>query len=248
MSSPPVISALPAVPATSDPNFETLAPALFSAIKNSFIGEVNAVASWINAGSWLTTPLAVSSGGTGASTFSSGRLLYGNGTSAIQSSSDLAFTSNYLRLGAGSAGIQFNGDTAAANALNDYEKGTFTPAIQGSTSAGSATYSVQNGFYTKIGDRVYFQAYVSWSGHTGTGNMQITGLPFASNSASNSFSPVTIYIDSAVSLNASNMLQGFVNINTAFIVLTEVALGSSNPVGAAVSAAGSLMLRGHYFV
>lgn len=107
MSSPPVISALPAVPATSDPNFETLAPALFSAIKNSFIGEVNAVASWINAGSWLTTPLAVSSGGTGASTFSSGKMLYGNGTGALQAASGVSTDGTNLSTG-GNLGVTGN--------------------------------------------------------------------------------------------------------------------------------------------
>lgn len=55
---------------------------------------------------------------------------------------------------------------------------TFTPTVQGSTTAGTCTYTVQSGKYQRIGNVITFQLNVGWSGHTGTGNIEIKGLPF----------------------------------------------------------------------
>lgn len=75
------------------------------------------------------------------------------------------------------AGAYF-GTAAAANLLDDYEEGTFTPVIQGSSTAGTGTYALQSGRYTKVGRAVFATLRVEWTAHTGTGNIQITGLPF----------------------------------------------------------------------
>jgi hypothetical protein len=79
-----------------------------------------------------------------------------------------------------SNGIKFNGDTAAANALDDYEEGTWTPVILGDT-GGVVTLVTQFGKYTKIGNMVTLNGYVSWSVNTGAGQARLTGLPFAIN-------------------------------------------------------------------
>jgi len=89
----------------------------------------------------------------------------------------------YVRLASGTGGIQFNGDTAAANALDDYEEGTFTPAIEGNVTAGTGTYSFRNGTYSKVGNIVLARLTIAWSGHTGTGIMKFTGLPFTATQA-----------------------------------------------------------------
>ena len=57
-------------------------------------------------------------------------------------------------------GLTFNGDTAAANALDDYEEGSYTPQISATNGIGTLTYSAQTGRYTKVGNRVMFNAYV----------------------------------------------------------------------------------------
>jgi hypothetical protein len=84
----------------------------------------------------------------------------------------------YVRLASGTGGIQFNGDTAAANALDDYEEGTFTPVLNGVGSTGTGTYTLQQGRYTKIGRTVSIDIVLTWTAHTGTGTMYITGIPF----------------------------------------------------------------------
>jgi hypothetical protein len=80
-------------------------------------------------------------------------------------------------------GIQFpatQSPSADANCLDDYEEGTWTPTIAGSSTAGTATYSVQSGTYTKIGNTVRVTANLTWTGHTGSGQITVAGYPFTS--------------------------------------------------------------------
>ena len=76
-----------------------------------------------------------------------------------------------------SSGVYLGG-TTSSNKLDDYEEGTWTPVVRGNSSAGSATYATQTGTYTKVGRTVTFEFAVVWSGHTGTGSIEIGGFPF----------------------------------------------------------------------
>ena len=108
---------------------------------------------------------------------SSGRLLVGT-TTANTSGAKLQTVD----------GITFPATQVASadpNTLDDYEEGTWTPAIAGTTLAGAGTYSVQVGRYTKIGNTVTAHFNLTWSAHTGTGNMLISGLPFTSANVTN---------------------------------------------------------------
>jgi hypothetical protein len=88
-----------------------------------------------------------------------------------------------------STGILFGTDTAAANTLDDYEEGTWTMAVVGASgSAGAWAMSGRVARYTKIGRVVHFSAtgYLTNLGsYTGSSAIQITGLPFVSNSSIN---------------------------------------------------------------
>jgi hypothetical protein len=109
---------------------------------------------------------------------------------------------------ANGVGIAFGSTQSAstdANTLDDYEEGTWTPTIIGTTTAGTGTYSFQGGQYTKIGNRVFVEGYLSWSAHTGTGNMRIGGLPFAISNAS-FYSSGSIGDVNAIALTAENTL------------------------------------------
>ena len=72
-----------------------------------------------------------------------------------------------------------------------YKEGLWTPAIEGATSAGTATYTQQKGSYRKIGSMVHLTCYVAWSGHTGTGTLKITGIPYDTAAGDPQFSHVT---------------------------------------------------------
>ena len=79
------------------------------------------------------------------------------------------------------AGIAFPATQNAssdANTLDDYEEGTWSPGVTGSGTAGTPSGS-SSGYYVKVGRIVIatFDCQKSLSG--GTGNLYMTGLPFA---------------------------------------------------------------------
>ena len=88
--------------------------------------------------------------------------------------------------------IVFNATQSAsanANTLDDYEEGTFTGGFQFGGSATGIEYNRQVGIYTKIGDLVFVQGYISLTSKgSQTGTAQLTGLPFTSSSATNASS------------------------------------------------------------
>ncbi len=85
------------------------------------------------------------------------------------------------------AGLQFGNSTTissnlnSSNALNYYEtNGIFVPNVVGATTAGTTTYTFHGGYYTRVGNVVNFTIFMIWTSATGTGDLTITGLPFAS--------------------------------------------------------------------
>jgi hypothetical protein len=71
--------------------------------------------------------------------------------------------------------------TGTSELFNDYEEGVFTPTLLSDGAQVDRTYSVQFGRYTKIGNRVLFNIYITLSAKgTSTGSTQIGGLPFTS--------------------------------------------------------------------
>lgn len=66
---------------------------------------------------------------------------------------------------------------------------SFTPTLSGSTTAGTGTYTTQQGYYYRQGNMVYVSATVVYTGHTGTGNILVTALPFTVKNQTN-YNPV----------------------------------------------------------
>lgn len=64
------------------------------------------------------------------------------------------------------------------NMLVGAQEGQSLVTIAGTTTAGAAAYTNQTLSYSKIGKLVIVTCRITWTGHTGTGNMQITPLPF----------------------------------------------------------------------
>ena len=84
-------------------------------------------------------------------------------------------------------GIDFSATsgTGTSELFDDYEEGSFSPTITASGTAPTVTYGTQGGQYTKIGNRVSIDIYLSTSAYTaGTGNFRISGLPFTAISGS----------------------------------------------------------------
>lgn len=81
------------------------------------------------------------------------------------------------------SGGVYLGGTGAANHLDDYEEGEWTPTYNASGASPSVTYSTRQGRYRKIGNMVVVSWHLRASAYTaGSGDLQITGLPFAASS------------------------------------------------------------------
>jgi len=104
-----------------------------------------------------------------------------NGTVDLGGSST-RFKDLYLSGGA------YLGGTAAANKLDYYEEGTWTPTYTTSNSNATVAYTTQRGRYTKVGNLVFITWYIGFGTITsaGTGNVQIAGVPFQSESSNDS--------------------------------------------------------------
>jgi hypothetical protein len=127
----------------------------------------------------------------------------------------------YLRMASGTLGIQFGGDTAAANALDDYEEGTWTPSLPFGGGTTGQTYTAQTGKYTKIGNKVYANGFITFSnkGTTISGAATITGLPFAVGSGNSNYAPVCLWFNV---VSFVDVPIAYANIGTTGILLQEI--------------------------
>jgi hypothetical protein len=128
-----------------------------------------------------------------------------------------------------------------SNNVPYYQEGSFTPVIFGSTFAGAAAaYGNQLGKYTKQGNIVFFDYTIDWTGHTGTGNMQMSGFPFTASNVE----------PQSISIVAPNNLTVVGNVIMLSISGTTNALFQSNENGTtatvAMDAAASLRCSGFY--
>ena len=102
----------------------------------------------------------------------------------INSSGNLTVPGGNLVFSQAGNGINFHAHATSgnpsSNLLDDYEEGTWTPVIGGSGGQSGQSYSTQTGIYTKIGDLVCCQFYVTLSTKgTISGSYAVIGnLPF----------------------------------------------------------------------
>jgi hypothetical protein len=156
-----------------------------------------------------------------------------------------------LIIGTSGKGIDFTATSSGSGIstselLADYEEGTFTTVAQGSTTAGTASYSVQTGQYTKIGNRVFYNFRILYTGGTGTGNMRVGGLPFTSNSN------LTGAIGSIYAENLAGTV-GYVFVvsvaaNNTYLAIDQVIVGGGGSVGTTYDGAADISISGQYFV
>jgi hypothetical protein len=186
-----------------------------------------------------THPVSISSGGIEAANFTtSQRTLLGGVTENANG--------GVLQL---SEGITFPATQVAAtdaNTLDDYEEGNFTPTIVGTTTAGAGTYTIQVGRYTKIGRSVNIQFRVTWTAHTGTGNMTVGGLPFTSLNTANTHASVSIGYASNIVYTAGATPMGFIAPNTTVITLVQMPSGGGAMAVVALDTAGDYMISANY--
>ena len=114
--------------------------------------------------------------------------------------------------------------SADPNTLDDYEEGTFTPTITGSTVAGVGTYTLQEGNYTKNGNTVTATIGLNVTAHTGTGNMRISGLPFALKNGITSSTHFLYYEN--LTLTSNNYAMAIITQQANFLTLLQIPIGT----------------------
>ncbi len=139
--------------------------------------------------------------------------------------------------------------SGAANVLDDYEIGTTTPTIIGSTVAGVGTYNSQKLRYQKVGNTVHYWIWLSWTNHTGTGNMLISGLPFTINSTTDYYGGACVHHADNMAVTAGKIPNAYGVTNTITINLQQTPTGggaqAAIPMDTAVS---GLMVFGSYAI
>jgi hypothetical protein len=110
-------------------------------------------------------------------------------------------------------GVDFSATpgTGTSELLADYEEGTWTPTLI--ASGGGASTTQFTGRYTKIGNVVYFNAYMNddASNAFGSGSLTFGGLPYTCGSAAAQRGVVGILTRRITKPSTSTQLVGWVN-------------------------------------
>lgn len=128
-------------------------------------------------------------------------------------------------------GIQLmNNESSVPTVLDWYEEGAWTPVMEGTTGAGTATYSTQVGRFTRIGNMVTAVWDMTYSGHTGTGDGRISGLPYNA-AATPTFQAATI-VPGNMTTPANSVVAAMAVANTKKINLYSISTSGTTAFAA----------------
>jgi len=165
---------------------------------------------------------------------------------------DISLEGN-LVIGTSGKGIDFSAATpdgtgsTGSEVLDDYEEGAWTPTW--TAGASDATYTIQVGTYTKIGNKVHVQGYMTISSlGTMSGDLTLGGLPFTSVSTTNVHSALHVGYGAGLAITAGTNLSGnvgFGSTNASMRVWGSTA-GTSKFTTANLSANGAIIFSMDY--
>jgi len=171
-------------------------------------------------------------------------------SSDITWTGDNSFDENIVM--ASGKGIDFSATadgsgTTTSELFDDYEEGTWTPVItDGSNNATSASAT---GTYTKVGNRVHIGCNIATSSlGSVSGPIQISGLPFTSNSASATQSTISVGFANNINVTLGRVMTATVEINVTVITLNlwDLADGTGNMTDVDWSSDGQAIVGGTY--
>jgi hypothetical protein len=145
------------------------------------------------------------------------------------------------------AGIDFSATpgTGTSELLADYEEGTFTPSYTGTGGNPTVAYATQDGIYTKVGRLVTFKIILTTSSSSGgSGDLGVTGLPFAVSSGAGGSMQFSYAF-------ATPVLQAIPSGSNVVLYDTYAGTTNSKPTVLALTGAGGstfLQFVGQYFV
>lgn len=174
----------------------------------------------------------------------------------LDAEANLTFDGTTLTLGQGQVGFPATQvASAGANVLDDYEEGTWTPTVQDNSRSNSESqaYDTQLGFYTKIGNLVYFSFTIDLSslGSLTTSEVaNIAGLPFTSNSAASTEGNIYIGQATGLSIGAGQVVTGHIPNNDTVIGLRtwDATTGTTTLLLSELTANGAFIIAGLYRV
>lgn len=123
------------------------------------------------------------------------------------------------------------------------DEGAWTPVLIGLSSAGAGTYTLQKGSFVKKGKVVTYTCALTWTAHTGTGSMRITGLPYTSSTNSGMVYPSGNVVSDLTFPGAG--VAASIPANTDYLNLQGVASGSA-AAGLAMDTAATVWISGSY--
>lgn len=128
-------------------------------------------------------------------------------------------------------GVNFDGSAniqTTTASTSDYAKGTWTPVLTFGTPGDLAvTYSVQYGSYVRIGNLVTANGRIITSAFTWTtsvGALQVTGLPFTSDTTANNYSMGSMYF-SGITAAGYTQISPRVNPGGTLLIFTTSGSG-----------------------
>ena len=136
---------------------------------------------------------------TGGGNLASFGLYYNPSNTLIGNIQNANNTGIHLNVGTNGSVVFDQTGYTAANALDDYEEGTWTPDLRNADNANS--FTTEEGYYTKVGNRVFAQFRCDYGNTGGGGGIQIRNLPFAYNG---NFSCVGIVAVNGGSMSGNN--------------------------------------------
>ena len=127
------------------------------------------------------------------------------------------------------------------------EGAEFTPTVYGSSTAGTGTYTTQVGYYTKVGKRVFFDIWLVWTAHTGSGNTRVSlaDIPYTPNA---SYQTALTILHSNYTLGTNYWAQGFVDGANNELVISKNTIGGGTNTGLSLDASATLIISGSFVV
>lgn len=129
-----------------------------------------------------------------------------------------------------------------------YVSGQFTPTVSGTSTAGAATYTERAGSYVRVGDVMHIQISLAWSAHTGTGNIQISGLPEPTQASTYGYAAFSVIYSGLMVGSGLQLGASFETDNS-----TTIRLYACDPAGGAIASVAMdtsvtrLVISGTYF-
>lgn len=146
------------------------------------------------------------------------------------------------------AGVKLGG-TGAANTISDFEVNTFTPSLSFANTSIGLTYTSRSGRYTKVGDMVFFSAYIVINSNgSSSGLARLEGLPFQASTTDSSMEWIVNVTVTGGVLGSNLALIGRIKADTASEVLIQYqnSTGHTNITETELTDGASIFVTGTY--